>query len=356
MKQRGKRQRFALWIVCILGIFASGCTSTEYRDRVVRKPIPPLSESIPKYSTPIAKGEILVGRGDSLYMLARRHGVALRGLIQANKLKPPYVIYPRQRLKLPVSWYHVVGKGQTVYQISRHYDVDMGALVRINQIAPPYQVAPGQRLRLPDSSILKIAEARSSVGADRSKPRQVVGPSRLPSRARPSAQPTPARWSRPGPARIKNPPARTGRKFLWPLRGKVIEAFGVRAGGLHNDGINIAARKGASIRAAENGVVAYTGNQLQGFGNLVLVKHAGGWMSAYAHSSKILVKRGDIVRRGQIIARVGRTGNVSRPQLHFELRRGERAVNPQIHLVRIARLWPVPRQYADLSPAVHPVN
>jgi murein DD-endopeptidase MepM/ murein hydrolase activator NlpD len=130
------------------------------------------------------------------------------------------------------------------------------------------------------------------------------------------------------------------------VRGRIIESFGARVGGLHNDGINIAARKGASIRAAENGVVAYTGNQLQGFGNLVLLKHAGGWMTAYAHSSIILVKRGDVVRRGQTIAKVGRTGNVSTPQLHFELRRGERAVNPKNHLVRIARLMPVLRQYA----------
>ncbi len=177
----------------------------------------------------------------------------------------------------------------------------------------------------------------------------------VPSRERQPAPSTRSRWSKPDPAPLKNPPARTGRKFLWPLRGKIIESFGARAGGLHNDGINIAARKGASIRVAENGVVAYTGNQLQGFGNLVLVKHSGGWMSAYAHSSIILVKRGDIVRRGQIIARVGRTGNVSKPQLHFELRRGKRAVNPKKHLVRFAHWMPVPRQYADLSSAPHPM-
>lgn len=116
--------------------------------------------------------------------------------------------------------------------------------------------------------------------------------------------------------------------------------FGPRKGGYRNDGINIAASKGTAIRAVENGVVAYTGNQLQGFGNLVLIKHSGRWMSAYAHGSVILVKRGQIVRRGQIIARVGTSGNVTRPQLHFELRRGDEPVDPKRYLVRFA--WALP--------------
>ena len=341
MNHWGKRSHLALWNIFILGLFASGCSLTPYPDRVVRKPVPTLSHPIQNDSTADGKGTIRVGRGDTLYTLARQHGVALRGLIQANRLQPPYLIYPGQRLMLPISRFHMVSRGETVYQIARHYDVDMGSLVRINFIEPPYRVTPGQRLRLPDSSKLKIASA------DRMSP---------PQRGARDERPQPqwvsvSRQRNTDPAPIKNPPARTARKFLWPLRGKVIEPFGARAGGLYNDGINIAARKGASIRAAENGVVAYTGNQLQGFGNLVLVKHAGGWMSAYAHSSVVLVKRGDIVRRGQVIARVGRTGNVSRPQLHFELRQGDRAVDPTNHLVRIARLMPGSLLFADLSPA-----
>jgi murein DD-endopeptidase MepM/ murein hydrolase activator NlpD len=322
----------------------------------MRKPVPTIAETIEANSKALKNGAILVRRGDSLYSLARRHGIPLRGLIDANKLAPPYIIYPGQTLKPPVSHYHVVQKGETMYQISRHYDVDMGALVRVNKVEPPYWVTPGQRLRLPDPAHTKTADNRNSTVSERygdrsrPEPRLVAARGRsLPTIGRPPASSKETTWSKPDPAPIKSPPPRTGRKFLWPLRGKVIVSFGARAGGLHNDGINIAARKGASIRAAESGVVAYTGNQLQGFGNLVLLKHAGGWMSAYAHSSLILVKRGDIVRRGQVIARVGRTGNVSTPQLHFELRRGERAVNPAYHMVRIAGLAPTgPRQYAAL--------
>jgi len=118
------------------------------------------------------------------------------------------------------------------------------------------------------------------------------------------------------------------------VNGKIISSFGAKKGGLHNDGINIAAARGAPVRAAENGIVAYAGNELRGFGNLLLIKHADGWTSAYAHNDKLLVRRGDQVRRGQIIARVGSTGSVTSPQLHFELREGSEAIDPLRLLAR----------------------
>ena len=117
--------------------------------------------------------------------------------------------------------------------------------------------------------------------------------------------------------------------FQGPVRGHVLTGYGSGRDGTHNDGINIAAPRGAAVEAADAGVVAYTGNELRGYGNLILVKHPNGWISAYAHCDLILVKRGDKVARGQIIARVGSTGNVAEPQLHFELRRGNRAVDPR---------------------------
>ncbi len=127
---------------------------------------------------------------------------------------------------------------------------------------------------------------------------------------------------------IPKPPPRAGEKFLWPVEGRLVLNYGPKKSGLHNDGINIAAARGAPVLAAENGVVAYAGNELRGFGNLLLIKHADGWMTAYAHNETILVGRGEPVRRGQIVARVGNSGNVTVPQLHFEIRKGTRAVNP----------------------------
>ncbi|MEI9987059.1 MAG: M23 family metallopeptidase [Aliidongia sp.] len=120
--------------------------------------------------------------------------------------------------------------------------------------------------------------------------------------------------------------------FLWPVRGHLLSVFGTAAGGTHNDGINIAAPAGTTVSAAEGGVVAYAGNELRGFGNLLLIKHADGWVTAYAHNDVLLVKKGQKVRRGEPIARVGSSGGVTQAQLHFELRRGTKAIDPLDHL------------------------
>jgi murein DD-endopeptidase MepM/ murein hydrolase activator NlpD len=124
--------------------------------------------------------------------------------------------------------------------------------------------------------------------------------------------------------------------FYWPVRGKVLSAYGPAAGGTYNDGINIAAPAGADVAAAESGVVAYAEDKMPGYGNLILIKHADGWVSAYAHNAELLVHKGDHVRRGQAIAKVGESGGVGRPQLHFELRQGVKAVDPLDHLPPLA--------------------
>ncbi|MBW7945698.1 MAG: M23 family metallopeptidase, partial [Sphingomonadaceae bacterium] len=132
-------------------------------------------------------------------------------------------------------------------------------------------------------------------------------------------------------AALPPPPAFNGR-FIAPVDGRLISRFGAKSGGLYNDGINLRAPAGAPIRAAANGVVVYAGNAIEGFGNLVLLKHDGGWVTAYAHAEDLLVIRGDTVRQGDPIARVGKTGSVDEPQLHFEIRQGKKPVDPLPHL------------------------
>ena len=122
-------------------------------------------------------------------------------------------------------------------------------------------------------------------------------------------------------------------QFIWPVTGTVVSNFGPKAGGLHNDGINIAAPAGTPVRAAEDGVVSYVGNEIKGYGNLVLLRHTDGWVTAYAHNARNLVARGQMVLRGDVIASVGASGGISQPQSHFELRQGTTAVNPVEHLV-----------------------
>ncbi|MCG5242609.1 M23 family metallopeptidase, partial [Azospirillum doebereinerae] len=145
------------------------------------------------------------------------------------------------------------------------------------------------------------------------------------------AQPEVAAAAPPKPepkAEAGAPPPRGGARFLWPVKGKLISGYGPKPDGLHNDGLNIAASKGTAVVAADNGVVAYAGNELRGFGNLLLLKHADGWITAYAHLDRIDVERGATVKRGQAVGKVGQTGSVSSPQLHFELRKGSQAVDP----------------------------
>jgi len=273
-------------------------------------------------------------KDDTLYSVARRHKVALRDLIDANRLRSPYIIRPGQRLRLPSARLHDVQDGETLYGVARRYRVDIRSLVRLNSLRPPYRLTAGQRLRLPGKR-REAAVASRGARAPASKPRRVF--------PRPAVtRRTPVSL----PVALAHPPPRAGRKFLWPVRGRVSVGFGPRGKGLHNDGINILAPRGTVVRAAENGVVAYSGNQLRGFGNLLLIKHAGGWTSAYAHNQTVLVKAGQRVRKGQSISRVGRSGSVLHPQLHFELRRGRRAVDPLRYLSR--------RSTGALSPAVFP--
>ena len=149
------------------------------------------------------------------------------------------------------------------------------------------------------------------------------------------AVPTPKPKPRPAytPAKAEALPAPVERsdssvKFVWPASGKVIAGFGSSSNGERNDGINIALPAGAPIKAAASGTVSYSGDELKDYGNLLLIKHEGGFVTAYAHAEKLLVQRGDVVTKGQVIAYAGHTGDVSTPQLHFEIRHGTTPVNP----------------------------
>ncbi len=296
-------------------------------------------------------GTIIVQRGDSLYRISRRYNVRLRAIIDANSLKPPYTIFPGQKLTMPVTGVHVVARGETVYQISERYGTEPGALVRLNRISPPFRLVPGQRLVLPPASsstasgqTTTVSTTARSVGTgaaanpDSPAPRTATRSTRSRSISAPAPRtvlpPERVEVKRAPPTSSSVAPPPSSGGFLWPVNGRVLSRFGTLGKGLQNDGINIVAPRGTPVRAVQNGVVAYSGNELRGFGNLLLIKHAGGWISAYAHNDALLVKTGEQVRRGQVISRVGSTGSVDKPQLHFELRLENRAVDPERYLGR----------------------
>ena len=120
--------------------------------------------------------------------------------------------------------------------------------------------------------------------------------------------------------------------FAWPVSGRVISDFGSTASGGKNDGINIATAMAAPIHASASGTVTYAGDELKNYGNLVLVKHSGGYTTAYAHADRLVVTRGDFVAKGQVIGYSGQTGDVTSPQLHFEIRSATTPVNPRAYL------------------------
>ncbi|MDR2685511.1 MAG: LysM peptidoglycan-binding domain-containing M23 family metallopeptidase [Rickettsiales bacterium] len=297
---------------------------------------------------------IKVAPGDTLYSISRKYNVPLRDLITSNKLEAPYALKPGQTLYMPSQFVHTVAKGETLYSISRLYQMDTNSLATMNSLKEPYSLKVGQKLILPAQIQLTDTKSPSSGEGNNKSSSDLIGGSRPTSPAPvagggmsgpagqgggnvPAAEPT--RTPEPKVVKKSTPvsslakaPARSSSKFAWPIRGTILSPFGAKPNGLYNDGINIKGTKGAPVSAAENGVVAYAGNEIKGLGNLVIIKHADGFMSVYAHLDTILVERGKQVSVGAKIGSVGQTGKVNSPQLHFEVRKGTKAFNPTSYL------------------------
>jgi murein DD-endopeptidase MepM/ murein hydrolase activator NlpD len=287
---------------------------------------------------------VTVAPGQTLYAIAREHNVPVRALIDINNLDPPYALRAGQRIKVPMLPTHTVGEGETLTTLARRYGVGVRSLAETNHIEPPYRIVPGTRLLIPRAAVEEsVASSPDHVlrvppGMDGTASTAPANPNHVLSlppdagggRAAPVHSPeteiatlTPPPLP---PPSTRNLPS--GRAFLWPIHGTIASPFGPKPGGAQNDGVNIVAKRGTSVHAAEDGVVVYAGNELRGYGNLLLIRHAGGWTTAYAHNDELLVRRGAHVKRGQVISKVGGTGGVSSPQLHFELRQSGRPVDP----------------------------
>jgi murein DD-endopeptidase MepM/ murein hydrolase activator NlpD len=270
----------------------------------------------------------------------------------------------------PAGGVHVVAPGESLSSVARLYGKSRFVLAKANSIQPDAKVRIGQRLTVPGArpELVKTAAAPAAAppapartAAAAAPPRAAAAPApRTPASPPPAAEAAPA--AKPPaaaspPAKVAVAPAATvnvvspaedpaaddpagarpsdatgSPSFRWPVRGRIITTFGPKVAGQQSDGINLAVPEGTSVKAAEDGVVTYAGNELKGYGNLILVRHNNGFVTAYAHASELMVKRGDSVKRGQIIARAGQTGNVQSPQLHFEIRKGATPVDPTQYL------------------------
>ena len=275
--------------------------------------------------------DIIVAKGDTIYSLAKNHNVPLRDFIDANNLAAPYTISVGQQLKVPGARVHTVAAGETLYSISRAYSVDVNSLAAENNIDAPYALTVGQKLRLPATTVASQPQAVVSTPA-KSDYTQEPAQADVKKTADTKVTATPTKISS-NPSTPLPALSTTGKVvFKWPVNGKILSSFGVKDNGLYNDGINISAALGTAVGAAESGVVAYAGNELKGMGNLVIIQHSGGWMTVYAHMDVMNVQRGDKVAQGQKIGTVGQTGKVTEPQLHFEIRKGTKAYDPQKEL------------------------
>jgi murein DD-endopeptidase MepM/ murein hydrolase activator NlpD len=378
-----------------------------------------------------ARGEMIdVRQGDTLYSLARQHGVSVADLKAANGLtsndlrpgqqlqlpsgtqrsyatetaRPPRENYETVAVRpvhsapsadAPSDWTgsHTVRQGESLYAIARDNGVKLSDLERYNGISDSRKVMPGTVLKVPGQrSSTTVAEATPSAPAYEppaySAPSASAPATSTPPAASAAQTPSPTPGvvalgapvppiggastpqrptmingtglAGPGNDQPRSEPERVARaetntatdavsptnsqnstavagfsKLRWPVAGKVVAGFGPRPDGTHNDGVNLAAPMGTDVHAAESGVVAYAGDELKGYGNLVLIRHDNGWVTAYAHADELLVKRGDQIKRGQVIAKAGRTGQVDQPQVHFELRQGQKPVDPTPFMERL---------------------
>jgi murein DD-endopeptidase MepM/ murein hydrolase activator NlpD len=300
-------------------------------DRIEAAPIAPTgvrptiaAPRMPPSPTGPAK-RIVVRPGQSVGFLAREYRVTKRAIIEANNLIPP-------EYKIEIGKELIIPGGS-----APHPPAPAGGAEKPAPPAPE-RAASGRRAGKAPEVIPLDEPAPASPRKSAEAPAISFPQAAAPARGRLSAPasepaPTTARAGPPGEknvaaAEVEEPPSRSGH-LPWPVRGRILAGYGTTKGGAHNAGINIAAARGAPVRAVDEGVVAYAGNEIRGYGNLVLVKHPSGLISAYAHLDSLLVNRGDTVSRGQVIAKVGNTGGVGEPQLHFELRRGKKAVDPR---------------------------
>jgi murein DD-endopeptidase MepM/ murein hydrolase activator NlpD len=300
---------------------------------------------------------IVVAQGETAVVLANRYGIPIDALVRTNGFSSAAQIQPGSHIVIPV--YNAAlaasnGVAATEGSKTAAPDKVMGAAPRsLASQAEDLKSSKSRTLAAKTAATEKATKSgqkfaqnsatnvtaqkkaavttASNLTAETAKPETVrTAKFETPHDVKGPHDPAPAAAA--VPAKASAPVSEAANpEFRWPARGRIIQAF--KPGG--NDGINIAVPEGTSVKAAESGVVAYAGNELKGYGNLILIRHPNGFVSAYANTGDIEVKRGETVKRGQTIAKSGQSGNVASPQLHFELRKGTTPVDPTQYLAGV---------------------
>ena len=291
---------YIVYFLFALILLIIGCEKSKYMAPVVYKG----HDSIDKIITSKTK-TIIVKEGYTLFSISRKEGVSVRSIIEANNLKPPFILHSGDELIIPSALVHTVKEGDSLWKISECYGVDIITIINTNNINNK-TISIGKKLIIPSRNINVQKECNDEEKIIVNKNINIDIDSNTSS------------------AKDKN--------FIWPVNGKVLSKFGIQPKGMRNDGVNIIADKGQPVLATQDGKVVYSGNEIEAFGNLILIKHNNNRTSAYAHVDNVEVVKGQIVKKGELIARVGNTGKVNRPQLHFEIRDNSGPIDPLILL------------------------
>ena len=281
----------------LLLFFVMGCESFLYDDyKIIDYKRKVGSYDIPKDNL------YKVKKGDNLFSISRRFNISIQELIKVNKIHEPYKIFPNQSIFIPKNKMHVVVKGETLYSISRYYETTVFTLAKYNNIKNVNNIKVGKELIIPkrNEKIKKIKTKKWDSNFKKKKKNSKI---------------------------VVLSDKKTS-KFIWPVKGKLLSKYGKSKEGFYNDGINIDSKKGTKVMSSQAGKVIYCGNEIPGYGNLILIKHSKNWITAYAHLNEVFTEKGKKVSKGEIIGSVGNTGNVRSPQLHFEIRKGKESVNP----------------------------
>ena len=330
-----------LIIACSLSLTLAACGSVEFQADPNEKKSSSRSAFVFELSP---GGEIItVQTGDTVSELAERYDATARQIIIINNIRPPYQIKSGQKLRLPPSQrLYRVQEGDSLSGIAAKFKINSEEIAVINFLPPPYRLNEGDWLGIPLSDREKLLQNNNLLSGQKKSSKNLKSDSvivttedleplslgRKPLVS--SKKAIVSKGERKLGASFEKAAKSSGleKEFLSPLDGPVISDFGSQADGRRNDGINISAPKGAPVRSVQDGEVIYSGDALQGYGNLVLIKHRDGYVSAYAHMESILAKRGVTVSKGQTIGTVGSSGGVPSPQLHFELRKNNVAIDP----------------------------
>ena len=300
----------------------------------------------------VARTTYVVQPGDTLSAVVRKTGEGADVIAHDNDLQAPFKLRPGQKLKIAGGRYHTVLKGQSGIAIARAYQVEWSKIIELNHLQEPFTLREGQRLLLPpaqDVAKMSLEQRAAAFKIDLTDLATGSEPALAPTAKAAAPTPSPKRQLAPTTPVAEPTKAFAGR-FDWPVEGRVTRTYGPMDNGGRNDGITIAAPRGTAITAAADGVVMWVGDH-PAFGNVVLVKHGSGWITIYGNADKLLVKRGQAVKIGQPIARVGMSGSsaTDQPQTFFEVLQGKKPVNPMSLLPKRGKDAPEQSDYGGVG-------